>query len=149
MITMSAAPARATASGSLALRMLSSAAIGMPRYFTRRRSSASSSIVPHGCSTYSRSNSVSAWIACSASSRFHAPFASMRMRPSGPMRVRTSRTRATSSDRRWPGSATLIFAVRQPSKRPRISPTAAASTAGTVAFTAMDVRCAVGVGIHP
>ena len=65
----------------------------------RRPISASWSIVAHGCSTYSRSNGASAWMACSASSTFQPPLASTRMRPSGPSASRTARTRATSAPR--------------------------------------------------
>ena len=94
---MSAASASATASGSSARRTLSSAAIGMPMYLVRMLISRSSSTLAQGCSTYSRSNGASAWMACSASSTFQPPLASTRMRPSGPSASRTARTRATSS----------------------------------------------------
>ncbi len=46
--------------------------------------------------------------------RPRAPLASMRIRPSGPSASRTASSRAWSSARVWPGSATLTLAVRQP-----------------------------------
>ena len=147
-IRMSAAPARATASGSSALRTDSSAAIGMSQSMSRRRISASSSTVAHGCSMYSKSNSLIACAACSASSTFHPAFASIRMRPSGPSADRTARTRATSSASDCPRSATLTFAVRHPSNLARTSGTCAGSTAGTVAFTGMRSRRGCGCGCH-
>src|SRR5689334_422722 len=98
---MSAAPARTTASGSSALRMLSSAAIGTS---TRRRSTASSSTVAHGCSRYSSGPSaVNAAAAAAASSTLQPPLASTRTVGTS---SRTALTRATSSDSAWPGSAT-------------------------------------------
>ena len=142
--TRSAAPTRATASGSDALRTLSSAAIGMPQSARRSRSSTSSSTSAHGCSRYSRSNSARACTARSASSTFQPPFASSRTRPSEPIAARTARTRATSSARVCPRSATLTFAVRQPSNRASTADTSAAVTAGTVAFTGTRSRRAAG-----
>ncbi|VXB28001.1 exported hypothetical protein [Microbacterium sp. 8M] len=114
----------------------------------RSRSSASSAMLVQGCSTYSRSNGASAWIARSASSTFHPAFASTRIRPSGPISARTARTRATSSARAWPASATLTFAVRHPSKRASTDGTCSAGTAGTVALTGMRSRSAAGRGCH-
>ena len=82
----------------------------------------------------------SAWMACSASSMFQPPLASMRTRPSGPRNARTAATRATSSARVCPRSATLTFTVRQPGKRASTVGTPAASTAGSVAFTGIAAR---------
>ena len=146
---MSAAPNSATASGSSDRRTLSSAAIGMPMYFVRRLISASWSIVAHGCSTYSRSNGASAWMACSASSTFQPPFASMRMRPSGPSASRTARTRATSAARVSSPLATFTFAVRHPGNRASTARTLSGSTAGTVALTGIRSRSAGGGAFQP
>ena len=108
---MSAASARTTCSGSSALRMLSSAAIGTS---TRRRSSASSGTVLHGCSMYSSGPSaVSASAAATASSTLQPPFASTRTVGTS---ARTALTRPTSSANDCPGSATFTFAVRAPGK---------------------------------
>ena len=54
-----------------------------------------------------------------------------------------------SSARRCPGSATLTFAVRQPSKRASTWGTDAAATAGTVALTGISLRSGAGCGVHP
>ena len=101
-MTMSAAPAARTRSGSSALRIDSSAATGMS---TSRRSAASSSRVAHGCSAYSSEYLPSARSMRAASSTDQPPFASTRIRPPGPAASsasRTAATRSTSSASRLP-----------------------------------------------
>ena len=88
-------------------------------------------------------------MACSASSMFQPPLASTRMRPSAPSAARTAATRAVSSARLWPGSATLIFTVRHPGKRASTAGTSSAVTAGMVAFTRIVSRSAGGAGFQP
>ncbi|CAG6930818.1 hypothetical protein PICSAR107_04145 [Mycobacterium avium subsp. paratuberculosis] len=141
---MSAARAWTTASGSSALRMLSSAAIGTSGMSGRRRSSASSPTVAHGCSRYSSGPSaLSARAARAASSTLQPPLASTRTVGT---KSRTAFTRATSSARVWPGSATLTLAVRAPGKRASTSGTAAGGTAGTVALIGIRSRRTGGAG---
>ena len=126
---MSTAPARTTANGSAALRMLSSAATGMSM---RRRRSASSATVAQGCSRYSSGPSaLRAAAAATACSSVQPPLASTR---TVGISARTALTRATSSARVWPGSATFTLAVVAPGNLANTSATRPAGTAGTVAL---------------
>ncbi len=142
MIATSAAPATAMRSGSSAWRMLSSAAI---RTSTRPRTAASSSIVGHGCSAYSRPPAAlsSSRIRAIAVSASQAALASTRIAPFGPSASRTAATRSTSSPGDWPGSATLIFAVPHPDAA-TIAAALSAGTAGTVQLTGMLSRIGSG-----
>ena len=122
--------------------MLSSAAIGTS---TRRRSSASSGTVAHGCSRYSSGPSaVSARAASTASSTLQPPLASTRTVGTS---ARTALTRATSSASDWPGSATFTLAVRAPGKAGQHLGHLAAATAGTVALIGMRSRRVGGGGV--
>ena len=121
--------------------MLSSAATGTS---TRPRSSASSGTVAQGCSTYSSAPSaVSAAQAAVASATLQPPLASTRTTGTS---ARTAFTRATSSARDWPGSATFTLAVPAPGNRASTSGTCAAATAGTVALIGIHSRSGDGAG---
>jgi hypothetical protein len=139
-ITMSAAPAARTRSGSSARRIDSSAATGIS---ICRRSSASSSRVAHGCSAYSSPNRASRRSIRAACAGSHPPLASTRILPSGPSASRTASTRSMSSASAWPRSATLTFAVRQPDPA-TIFMASSGPTAGTVTFT--GIRSLAGPG---
>ena len=76
-----------------------------------------------------------------ASSTVQPPFASMRTLP---MSARVAATRATSSSRVCPGSATLTFAVPAPGYRCSNASTSSAGMAGTVALTGTVSRTAAG-----
>ena len=71
-----------------------------------------------------------------AVSTSHAPLASTRMAPCGPMAARTAATRSTS-----PGSPTFTFTVVWPAARAAAS---SGSTAGTMALTGIVSRTAAG-----
>ena len=118
LTTMTSAASRSrTRSGSSALRMDSSAAIGtsMPLRAKAIRRSRSSSTVAHGCSAYSRSWRGEACPApASASSTDHAPLASTRTRADGPMTSRTAATRARSSVERLAALGHLDLGRRAP-----------------------------------
>ena len=133
----SAAPARATASGSSARRIDSSAATGT---CDRRRTSASSATVAHGCSAYCRPRATSSSTpsASTAASTLQRPFASTRTCPPGPSASRTAATRSASAARDSSVSATLTFAVRQP-ERSTSSWARSGPTAGTMALTGTQV----------
>ena len=138
-----------------------------PSAARRSRSSTSSSTVAHGCSTYSRpgpsndtgpvpgaretSAARTAWsrtrTAWAASATDHAPLASTRTRAPG-RACRTAATRATSSTRCCPFSATLTLTVIHPGKRSRIAATSPAGTAGTVALTGTRERTGGGGPCH-
>ena len=75
--------------------------------------------------------------------RPRAPLASTRIRPSGPSASRTASSRAWSSARVWPGSATLTLAVRQP-PRSTIACACSGPTAGTVTLTGTASRSGAG-----
>ena len=98
----STAPSRAARTGSAAVRIDSSAAIGTE---TRRLSCASSSSVRQGCSTYSKPPAArsSSRMATTACANDHPPLASTRIRASGTAAdcwaERTASTRAMSSSR--------------------------------------------------
>ena len=136
----SAAPARATLSGSSSLRTLSSAAIstGIPAARSRRRTSARPAMSGTGCSAYSSPTADSRVSASTAAGTSQPPFASTRIAASGSA-SRTAATRAASSSRLWPRSATLILTASTRPKRARISGTRSAAMAGTVALTGMLV----------
>ena len=144
--TMSAASRSRTRSGSSALRMDSSAAMGtsMPLRANAIRRSRSSSTVAHGCSAYSRSWAARRPSARSASSTDHAPLASTRTLAVGPIASRTAATRARSCSSDWPASATLTLAVVHPGNRASTSATWSGRTAGTVALTGTEPRSGSG-----
>ena len=100
----SAAPARATLSGSSSLRTLSSAAIstGTPAARSRRRTSARPAMSGTGCSAYSSPTAASRVSASTAAGTSQPPFASTRIAASGSA-ARTAATRAASSSRRLAG----------------------------------------------
>ena len=106
----SAAPARATLSGSSSLRTLSSAAIstGTPAARSRRRTSARPAMSGTGCSAYSSPTPASRVSAATAVGTSQPPFASTRIAASGSA-ARTAATRAASSSRRLPGLGHLDF----------------------------------------
>ena len=137
---MSQEPVTRTASGSSARRMDSSAASGTS---TVRRSSAISARVAHGCSAYSRPNAPSSRSARRAWPTSQAPFASTRIAPPLPSASLTASTRATSSARDWPRSATFTLAVRHPDAVTSAC-AAAGPTAGTVTFTGTWSRTGAG-----
>ena len=152
LITMtSAAPSRTTRIGSAARRIDSSAATrtSMPLRAKATRNAASSSTLAHGCSAYSSPYADSRLSASVASATVQPPLASTRIRAPGPITSRTAATRSISSLSTWPRSATLTLAVEHPSYRARIPATSRAGTAGTVAFTGIDVRTGSGQPTHP
>ena len=120
----SAAPARATLRGSSSLRTLSSAAIstGTPAARSRRRTSARPAMSGTGCSAYSSPTAASRVSASTAAGMSQPPFASTRIAASGSA-SRTAATRAASSSRLWPRSATLTLTASTRPKRARISGT--------------------------
>ena len=88
----------------------------------RARSEAISSSVAHGCSAYSRPPAMSSSTArrSTASSTVQAAVdvdadAAARRAPQSSSAARTAATRATSSSKVWPRSATLTFTTVQPS----------------------------------
>ena len=82
-------------------------------------------------------------MAATASSTDHAPLASTRIRPDGPSASRTASSRAWSSARVWPGSATLTLAVVHPPES-TISRACSGPTAGTVTLTGTTSRTGSG-----
>ena len=139
-ITMSAAPAARTRSGSSARRIDSSAATGIS---ICRRSSAISSRVAQGCSAYSSPNRASRRSTRAACPGSQAPLASTRILPSGPSASRTASTRSMSSASVWSRSATLTLAVWHPD-RATIAAACSGPTAGTVTFTGTAARTGSG-----
>jgi hypothetical protein len=84
-------------------------------------------------------------IAMRASSTDHAPLASIRTRPNGPMASRTASTRSRSSASTWPRSATLTLAVLHPERR-TMSAACSGPTGGTVQLTGTSSRTGSGHG---
>ncbi|CAH0327908.1 hypothetical protein SRABI128_06583 [Microbacterium sp. Bi128] len=101
-----------------------------------------------GCSAYSSPTPASRVSASTADGTSQPPFASTRIAASGSA-SRTAATRAASSSRLCPGSATLILTASTRPKRARISWTRSAVTAGTVALTGMLVRSGSGNPCQP
>ena len=101
-----------------------------------------------GCSAYSSPTPASRVSASTAAGTSQPPFASTRIAASGSA-SRTAATRAASSSRLCPGSATLILTASTRPKRARISGTRSAATAGTVALTGMLVRSGSGKPCQP
>ncbi len=101
-----------------------------------------------GCSAYSSPTADSRVRAATAAGTSQPPLASTRMAASGSA-SRTASTRAASSARVCPGSATLILTASTRPKRARMSGTRSAATAGTVALTGMLVRSGAGKPSQP
>ena len=107
-----------------------------------------------GCSTYSMGTSPAArsssWMAVTAWSTSHAPLASRRIQRSRlTVRVRasaTASTRAQSSLRVDPGSATFTFAVAQPWDSSTRAAAASGLSTGTVTLTGTLLRRVKGMG---
>jgi hypothetical protein len=99
--------------------------------------------VAQGCSAYSRPKAPSSRSARRARPTSQAPFASTRIAPPLPSASRTASTRATSSARDWPRSATLTLAVRHPDAVTSAC-AAAGPTAGTVTLTGTWSRTGAG-----
>ena len=133
----SAAPARATASGSAALRTLSSAATGTPE--VGRAASQLGELGHRGAGllrVLEAERGQGSQRLLGLGRRVQPPLASTRTRPSGPTCSRAAATRATSSASDWPRSATLTLTVRQPGNRASTPATSSGPTAGRVALTA-------------
>ena len=87
---------------------------------------------------------VRAAAAVTACSTLQPPLASTRTTG---ITARTASTRAMSSARVCPGSATFTLAVAAPGKRASTSGTRSAGTAGTVALIGMEVLSAEGAAV--
>ena len=141
-------PCRRTVVGSSASRIPSSIAMGIS---ISARNRATSSRSRQGCSTYSipyrpnRRRDVRAW------SRLHIPFTSRRIRPPAPVESRASRTATTRASSSATDVPIFTLMVRHPLSTIAAranAPAAGDSTAGMIALTSTDDRCAAGNSPH-
>ena len=157
----SAAPACATARGSVSLRTDSSAAIGVGMRSAARasRRRARPWMPGTGCSAYSRGTTTASRLSASSAVAWSQPaLASIRTAASGRRRC-TSATRARSASTPWmrgsgamPGagcSATLTLTAGTGPKRSSSGAICSAGRAGTVALTGTCVRTGSGQPCQP